>query len=179
MAAAKLHKRTRTLDHGTLRWVYARLCPTAGGLSPVAGRSVYLYLRENQQMRLVLHSEEQKKLTSVDLFCVAAGRRPRTGCGGGGEEFMHQHDSATPEYAASTANSRQYACTETYMATRQEQHSSNRNWTWTETGQDRTGSSSIQVWLLEIIRILDLPIKYYENMQNSWVTLCKWPHNYW
>lgn len=47
------------------------------------------------------------ELTSVDPFCVAAGGRPRTGCGGG-EEFMHQHDCATPESAASAANRRQY-----------------------------------------------------------------------
>lgn len=69
---------------------------------------------------------------SAELSSVAAVLRRRghtsKSCGGG-EEFMHQHDSATPECAASAANNGQYACTETYMATSQEQHSSNWNWT--------------------------------------------------
>lgn len=56
------------------------------------------------------------------LFCVAAGTRPEA-CG---EKYLRQ---MTLQLFAAKHSAGQYACTETYMATSQEQHSSNRNWT--------------------------------------------------
>lgn len=91
----------KALRHGTLRRLYARLSlrPEKPADAPRSSR------------RGANGGEQTKKrktaaeLTSVDPFCVAAGGRPRTGCGGG-EEFLHQHDCATPESAASAANRR-------------------------------------------------------------------------
>lgn len=75
------------------------------------------------------HSSHQRT-ESTELSIVAAvlrrcGHTSKSCGGGGGEGFMHQHDSATPECGATTANNGQHACTEPYMAARQDQHSSN------------------------------------------------------
>lgn len=134
--------------------------------TPTSLRTTFAANLKNQQMRLrssrrgAKRGETKKKNCSRadDPFCVAAGGRPRTGCGGG-EEFMHQHDCATPESAVSAASGRQYACTETRMATRP-LHSSNRNWSWAGTGGLHMTIHSSEFVRVEMRRILELPVSF-------------------
>lgn len=133
----------------------------------VAGRSVF-YLRENQQMRLALHVEEQKLQSWRASICSASPRADVQGLAAVvvGRNLCINMTLQLPRtlQALQTVGS-----THVQRPTWQQDRSSiPQTETEPEQKQGRTGlasdkkgqSSSIQVWLLEIIRILDLLISF-------------------